>query len=40
MEGPETYKMFDGKSNKPFELSGILPRIAIFIQKEIERYLS
>jgi hypothetical protein len=38
MEGPEAYKLFDMTENKPYELSGILPRIAIFIQKEIERY--
>ena len=38
MEGPDAHNLFDTKTSKPFELSGILPRIAVFIQKEIERY--
>ena len=38
MEGPDSHLMFDPDNNRPYELSGILPRIAIFIEKEIDRY--
>ena len=38
MEGPDSTKLFNEGSGKPYEWSGILPRIALFIQGEIERY--
>jgi hypothetical protein len=31
MEGPDPNMLFDQVNNLPFEFSGILPRIAIFI---------
>jgi hypothetical protein len=38
MEGPDSEQLFDTKTNKTLEYAGILPRIAVFIWKEIERY--
>lgn len=43
MEGPSTDggdgpPLFDQASMRPYTYSGILPRIAIFIQHEIDRY--
>ena len=38
MEGPDSSKLFNEQTGKPYEFSGILPRIATFIQQEIERY--
>ena len=38
MEGPDSNKLFNEQTGKPYDFSGILPRLAIFIQSEIERY--
>ena len=38
MEGPNSQLDFDSETGKPQELAGILPRVACFIWKEIERY--
>lgn len=38
MEGPDSNSLYNAKSKKLYEVSGILPRIAVFIQNEIERY--
>jgi hypothetical protein len=37
MEGPDPNMLFDQVNSRAYEFSGILPRIAIFIQKESER---
>jgi len=37
MEGPDSAELFNEKTNKCYKDSGILPRIAIYIFKEIER---
>jgi hypothetical protein len=38
MEGPDSNSLYDADSQKLYGVSGILPRIAVFIQNEIERY--
>lgn len=38
MEGPDSNSLYNAESKKLYEVSGILPRIAVFIQNEIERY--
>jgi kinesin family protein C1 len=38
MEGPDSTQLYDERSNKVYQESGILPRIAVFIQSEIDRY--
>jgi len=37
MEGPDSRSLFDPSDNKLLNTSGILPRTAVFIQKEIKR---
>lgn len=38
MEGPDSNSLYNSESKKLYPVSGILPRIAVFIQNEIERY--
>ena len=37
MEGPDVDQLFDFETNQLTEASGILPRTAYYIQKEMER---
>ena len=39
MEGPDSNNMFEPDTGKPSDVAGILPRIAVFIEAEMQRYM-